>query len=293
LAGADVKGPVRVRNLVLVPIIVLAACGSDEISVSRGPSTTDVARYSATATVLEAPGHGPQLCLGGVAESYPPQCGGPDVVGWDWNAVDQEESANGTTWGTYRVVGTWDGRRLSQTEPAGPPEGGDRSSDDFATPCDPPPGGWAVVDPATTTDEAQESALSHARDQPDFGGAWVDQREDLGPGSGGVDDGTANDPTRLVLNLRFTADLRRHEIEARRVWGGALCISQARVPLTELLTVQAGLHEELEALTSSVDEVRGVVAITVIVADGDLQRTLDARYGANTVEVSSALRRLP
>ena len=60
-------------------------------------------------TVLQKDGEEPQLCLGGVAESYPPQCGGPEIVGWDWDEVDGEESASGVTWGAYAVTGTWDG----------------------------------------------------------------------------------------------------------------------------------------------------------------------------------------
>jgi hypothetical protein len=50
-------------------------------------------------------------------ESYPPQCSGPDILGWDWAAVDGEESASGVTWGAYAVQGTWDGERFTVTQP--------------------------------------------------------------------------------------------------------------------------------------------------------------------------------
>lgn len=60
-------------------------------------------------TVLQKDDEAPQLCLGAVAESYPPQCSGPEITGWDWNAVDGEETASGVTWGAYAVTGTWDG----------------------------------------------------------------------------------------------------------------------------------------------------------------------------------------
>ncbi|GAB2621294.1 hypothetical protein GCM10027168_61580 [Streptomyces capparidis] len=72
-------------------------------------------RFRVTATVLESPDHGPQLCHT-VAESLPPQCAGPDVVGWDWSRV-RAQTENGTTWGEYRLVGTWDGKRFTPTEP--------------------------------------------------------------------------------------------------------------------------------------------------------------------------------
>lgn len=69
---------------------------------------------STLATVLEQDGV-PMLCLGAVAESYPPQCSGPPIDGWDWAAVEGEETASGVTWGVYAVRGNWDGERLSVT----------------------------------------------------------------------------------------------------------------------------------------------------------------------------------
>ena len=56
-------------------------------------------------TVLQKDDEAPQFCLGAVAESYPPQCTGPEIVGWDWDAVDGEETASGVTWGAYAVTG--------------------------------------------------------------------------------------------------------------------------------------------------------------------------------------------
>lgn len=64
---------------------------------------------SSWATVLHPEGESPRLCLGGVYDSYPPQCDGPEIAGWDWDAVDAEESAGGVTWGAYAVTGGWDG----------------------------------------------------------------------------------------------------------------------------------------------------------------------------------------
>lgn len=46
-------------------------------------------RYRVTATVLESPEHGPQLCTS-LKQSYPPQGSGPDVIGWDWDKVNAE-----------------------------------------------------------------------------------------------------------------------------------------------------------------------------------------------------------
>jgi len=57
----------------------------------------------------------PRLCLGNVALSYPPQCTGPAIHGWDWASVEQAETASNVTWGTYAVQGTWDGTAFTVT----------------------------------------------------------------------------------------------------------------------------------------------------------------------------------
>jgi hypothetical protein len=72
------------------------------------------AEVTAVGTVLELDGT-PMLCLGPIAESYPPQCSGPTVVGWDWAAVDGEETASEVTWGAYAVWGDWDGETFTIT----------------------------------------------------------------------------------------------------------------------------------------------------------------------------------
>ena len=274
--------------------LVFGACGGGGTELESSSGDDPAQEYTASTTVLESPEHGPQLCLGGVLTSYPPQCGGPDVIGWDWDAVDNEESANGVTWGEYSVVGTWDGSRLTLTEKPGapmPPESAGEDESRFTTPCDPPSGGWTPTDPSKATYEGQEAALSYAREQPDFGGAWLDQQN---PGRSAnqnrAPDETDNDPKSLVLNLRFTANLEQHEAEVRRSWGGALCVSKAERPLSELLAIQQELGNELEGMTSSaVDEVHGVVEVSVIVADPDTQRRLDEKYGAGVVKLEGVL----
>ena len=66
-------------------------------------------------TVIQTGDTPPQFCLGPVMESYPPQCSGPELVGWDWDAVEGEESSGDVTFGAYAVFGTWDGVRLTVT----------------------------------------------------------------------------------------------------------------------------------------------------------------------------------
>lgn len=66
-------------------------------------------------TVLDD-GSGVQLCLV-VMESYPPQCHGIPLEGWDWGGLTGSETASGVTWGAYAVQGTYDGRALTVTQP--------------------------------------------------------------------------------------------------------------------------------------------------------------------------------
>jgi hypothetical protein len=281
---------VRTPALFVSVLVVLAGCGdTDAGPVTAGGAPADDRRLTASTTVLESEGHGPQLCLGGVMDSYPPQCGGPDIVGWDWEAVEGEEAANGTTWGTYTVVGTWDGTRFTLTEPPGPPTPGERRPMDLSTPCPPPAGGWAVVDP--TRLDGQAAALEHAHAQPDFAGAWLDQS--INPASATGSSEEMNDPAKLVLNLRFTGDLARHEAEAREAWGGALCVSGATRSIADLEAVQRELGDQEGTLSSSIDVTRGVVELAVMVAEPEWRRSLDERYGEGTVEVTGALRPVP
>lgn len=58
-----------------------------------------------------------ELCLGPVAESYPPQCSGITLEGWTWDGVEGAESSGDVTWGAYAVHGTYDGETFTVTQP--------------------------------------------------------------------------------------------------------------------------------------------------------------------------------
>lgn len=120
---------------ILCAAVLLSACGS-EMSPPRGadPDATATATASTgwphtvpaadgpvtgQGTVIEMPDGTPELCLGLVRESYPPQCEGVPLSGWDWETAGaQEEAGSGaatTRWGTYAVTGTFDGLTLTVT----------------------------------------------------------------------------------------------------------------------------------------------------------------------------------
>lgn len=106
-------------------LLVLAGCGSDEGVVVTDPPPPDrplsipaapgQVRTLNIATVMDT--GSPELCLGPVAESYPPQCSGPPIDGWDW--ADHRgtfDSQGDVRWGSYAVTGTWDGTTFGYTE---------------------------------------------------------------------------------------------------------------------------------------------------------------------------------
>lgn len=134
---------------------------------SAGP-VGDTARYRGIGTVLDD-GDGPELCLGPIMSSLPPQCGGPRLVGWDWSGIESAQRA-GVRWTVpeYVVTGSYGDHTLTLTEPPVRSDEYDgprsrRSYDEdrsFATPCPEPPGGWRPVDPGRTTHRAlQEQRL--------------------------------------------------------------------------------------------------------------------------------------
>ncbi|WP_317232446.1 hypothetical protein [Clavibacter capsici] len=102
----------------LVAVLALAGCAA----ASGAESSMSPDELTATALVREEPGtSGPTMCVGVIDTSFPPQCGGAPLVGWDWDAVDDEESAVGVIWGEYDLVGTWDGTDFTLTRaPAAP-----------------------------------------------------------------------------------------------------------------------------------------------------------------------------
>lgn len=111
----------------LVPLLVLAACAGDSsVPVARDtgstperptevPAAEGLVHTPRLATVMDT--GSPELCLGAVAESWPPQCGGPPIEGWDWEAVQGVFEQQGKIrWGTFHVTGRWDGTTFTLEE---------------------------------------------------------------------------------------------------------------------------------------------------------------------------------
>jgi hypothetical protein len=82
-------------------IALLAGCAGPPAVTpgSDGGATSDIGvaiaapgEVAGQGTVIQVGDTAPHLCLGPVAESYPPQCSGPEITGWDWDAVEGVES---------------------------------------------------------------------------------------------------------------------------------------------------------------------------------------------------------
>jgi hypothetical protein len=154
-------------------IITAAGCGSESVVAIGEPAPgverpTSIPAASGVVTGMGTVigGDQPQLCLGAVAESWPPQCSGFALVGWDWARVKGTFDTNGTIrWGGYVVTGTWDGVTFTLTEPA-------LTS--------------ALYDPAMPPSPAASPAVSHTQAElvdiqgelpglPGYSSGWVDQ----------------------------------------------------------------------------------------------------------------------
>ena len=78
-------------------------------------------------------------------------------------------SLNGTTWGAYTLIGTYDGHSFTITRPPRPHVASTTDADDererdrLRTRCPEPPGGWRVLDPSRTNEEAMCGTVEAAR----------------------------------------------------------------------------------------------------------------------------------
>lgn len=278
----------RTRGLILV-LLFAAACGKPGAApVPQSPAPPGP-RYEVSTTVLQDAKHGPELCLGAVATSLPPQCGGPPIVNWDWDKVAGEERVGGTIWGDYHVVGTFDGKAFTLTEPAGAPRPPAAAPPPEKSPCPKPSGGWNASDPSRASDADLQKLNETARREKDFAGLWLS--DDPRPPNSEY-----QDVSKLVVNVAFTGDLERHERELRRIWGGALCVTKHRHTYAELekiqndVTSRLGADFGLDMLSVAAEENHDLVTAEVVLADADDQAAVDARYGPGVVKLTSALK---
>lgn len=298
----------------LIGLLVLTSCGSqgstgesdevavDEPTIAAKPSpssnpdgsiptsvTPPEGPVLGIGTVLDAAGEerGPELCLGAVAESLPPQCEGPPLTEWSWDQVpDTYESNAGVRWGTYAVTGIFDGVGFSLTEKpqtlalydAPAPESGDRP----ATSCTAPEGGWAVIDRDRISFADQDAAIAEAIQLPGYAGSFLTRLK-----SAADTTREPENPSQTVLNVLVTEDVDGARARLEAIWGGPLCVAEAERTEQELLKIQDDLIELPGLLRVGAHLTR--VEARVVWDDGTLQEWADATYGDDLVVIESAL----
>jgi len=218
-------------------------------------------------TVLDD-GDGPEMCLGAVAASSPPQCSGPALAGFDWGDAGSEE-AGGVRWGSYALTGTFDGSTftvgdaipaaLYDTTAAPEPE-------PLAAACDEP----TTTDTAKATPEDLDATLAAASALPSYASAWL----------------TGDD----TVNVAVTDDAEGAEAELRRTWGGKLCVTTVERTDADLNEVNQELQAALgDQLLTSGSTTPDSLDAQVVFDDGSIQEWADATYGDGLVRISSAL----
>jgi hypothetical protein len=261
----------------LVAALSLPACGRGgraEPDTAADDASGQPARggeqlYGGSFTVLEDASHGPQLCAV-VAQSLPPQCDGPDIVGWDWDAVDGEETMGEVTWGSYHVTGSYAGGVFTLTAPAGPPRAGDDGGPG-AFPLDPACDEPEVIDP--TQGSVQWGTLDLSG--PELVATWVND----GPA------GTWDGPFVGNVVVLPGAGPAIHD-RIRQTYGGRLCVVErqaataddlARITI-EVMDADAAAHFG-QPVTAGPNVPLGAVRVEVWVADQPALAYAQQRWG--------------
>ncbi len=274
------------RLVAAATVAVLTACTEQEPLVTEPPPPIPPeTELWAHGMLLQQGTDAPVLCVGGVMESYPPQCGGPEVVGLDWADVAEHEDAFDVRWGEAYVVGTFDGRRFtltrppSTTVPTGVPTPAPEPEPDFPQLCDDPFRGGSQE--AGEDLDAQAALQARLTDYPGYVASWVSNGRNL-------------------FNVTVTGDPEQAWSDFREVWRGGLCVAQRdSPPQKDVLAAQ-------EAVTGIADEVgvlgaagtrTGLLEVDVLLAD---QATVTAVHRAvapwlspKQVEVTGALQPVP
>jgi hypothetical protein len=284
--------------------VTTSIAGHTSLPAVEGPM------FETVTTVLESADHGPELCLGGVLDSLPPQCGDVPITNWDWDAIRGEDSANGTTWvDSAYVTGRFDGSRftvVSARVATADDVARFRSEwPDFHAPCPEPADGWlaaaAGADPNAQLSE-DNPVGQYVQSQPDGAGWWVD---------GSIDPNWPNgysDPRKTIVVASFTGDLSRHEADLRELWSGALCVTLAKYSAQQLHDLALEVNALMEpdgtmplsngtvlrvlSFSDSGNFLTGTVDLDVMAAYPEAQQWFDQSYGPGRVVLKGVLRPL-
>jgi hypothetical protein len=237
-AGAAVRRSRRRRRAGVAAIAALAviAVPVGAMVFSKPPVTAVPAAPAGEVrgdVLLFGTAEEPELCLGAVRESYPPQCGGPSLKGdFDWAQVEFEEEG-GVRWTnqTYTVRGFYDptgpeSGSFTLTAPVvvAPVETG--TAYDLPELCDDPYAGGGSPDAAGTGVPEGDPTLAEESVMQDV--SWVAGMLPVvnlwrAEGSGS-------------LNVLVQGDADDAFQKLRAVWKGGLCVQPSDAPTEERRT---------------------------------------------------------
>lgn len=115
-------------GVALLGVLALGGCATSP--GSQAPASSDAPAGQSLGSLMPGPPEGEvigtgtvmdvagvvELCLGPVAESYPPQCTGIPLENWSWEGVDDAEQVDEVRWGSYALTGTYDGDSFAITQ---------------------------------------------------------------------------------------------------------------------------------------------------------------------------------
>lgn len=278
----------------LAAVVAQSGCGSADPgpgadrgrSGSEDPATGELV---ARGIVIQAsPDARVELCIGPVAESYPPQCRGPELRGeFSWDDV-QAQGQGGVRWTdtVYVAVGTFDraADAFTLTRPLStdaPPGVAMPTAEEVRFPqlCNDP---FRGGDPAHPGDlESQERLQQRLMTLDGYVTSWVSDGADL-------------------FNVVVTGDPEGAHAALREVWPGGMCVEQRDLPAAaDVASAQAALSErttELGLTSSASGGVSGLLEVEVVLADAGTTALIHEIVGPwltpDQVRISGAMRSL-
>ena len=249
--------PARLLIVSALTTLILTACGSASPDpAASGPETELVGRGI---VMQRSPDAHVELCMGAVAQSYPPQCSGPGLSGaFSWDDVEFEDQG-GVRWtnDSYYGIGHYaqapNTFTLTRPLSAQPPTGLTAPADeplDFPQLCDDPfrGGDEGYSDPDLTLQNTFQERLDTL---PGYVESWVSDGE-------------------RMFNVIVTGDAQEAHASLREVWPGGLCVEQRDAPTAaEIESATQALSEHAEELRLQSWGGQGTLSIDLLLADDE------------------------
>lgn len=244
-----------------------AVVGSAATAIPTGPTVGPRSVLTGQGVIRQLDDDPPVLCLGPVAQSYPPQCSGPLIFGLDWTEMPDYRDVQGVRWGEARVVGTYDGQAFTLIRPPirsrypfepdlamGAPEADQLCDDPFE-------GSEADFDGLSVE-------ASRARD---------DVAATLEASQSYVSSFSTNGKSVLNVVLVQGADVADMQTWVRKVWPGGLCIETRDAPprATVNQALDAMSRADLPGVFSWSAANEGGLQVKVLLADEDTINGID------------------